>query len=259
MGNVPLTVEKYEWGYRAIVPGEYSIVGLWLDGDVGEDDSDFILELWREIAEQTRGERGKIMKTVNDTTIVVDHEVVFYYWGAALYLSLGELASVTERWFRFVSPAVAEQLAAIRATWRSGELTVGPMTPAAASIVDKIHAVLSIHRLSVEAAQRVLGVVLAEVPATGGWRTYEASPTSGPLATVTLSLRDGRGSVSFTPRENLFGELLDLDRFGPRPMPDTLADAALLSYVYPRDGKKLTITLAAYTHVLTAVSVAWVP
>ena len=96
-----MTVEKLEHGYRAVVPDEYTLVGLWLDGDVGEDDSDFIVELWREIGEQTRGERGKM--------------------------------------------------------------------------------------------------------------------------------------------------------FGPRPMPGTLADAALLWYDYPRDGKKLTITLAAYTHV----SVAW--
>jgi hypothetical protein len=57
----------------------------------------------------------------------------------------------------------------------------------------------------------------------------------------------------------VYREELDLDRFGPRPVPENnpFAPEGVLTYSYPLHGKTLAIQVTAMTHTFVFASVHW--
>lgn len=162
-------------------------------------------------------------------------------WGA-LELPLFYFAETTERWFAAVAPVIAVELRRIRTTW-AVHGCAGPATPNAAAVLRMIDALLGLTSPRSEVVGRVLGIELQPLEPNAMWSRFAASLASGPIAMVTLSSHGDTGAttVRLDARGRVNREELDLDRFGPRPVPESnpVAPEGVLTYSYPLHGKTL--------------------
>jgi hypothetical protein len=143
------------------------------------------------------------------------------------------------------------------------------MFESALEVLRFVEAALAVREPVPDAVQRAIGIALGSPTQIAMWTQLTGTVERGPVESVKLSYRPdlGSGSVYFHVRTTLsppiMHELLDLERYGPTPVPDvSLAPPpGVRTYEYAVHGgaKTVTFQFTGTTHQLLYVSVAWNP
>jgi hypothetical protein len=134
-------------------------------------------------------------------------------------------------------------------------------------IMRLIDAVIVLPQPDPESIIGALNIRMTRTPRPPNWEMAEGSFASGPFRSAELSYRTDLGSGMLLLRVHSDTALtdldLDLDRFGPRPLPtpESSGPEGTLIYRYEfADGSKLIeLSFGALLHRLQCVSLRWMP
>lgn len=140
----------------------------------------------------------------------------------------------------------------------------------AATVMHLVEAAMAVKEPNADDLARALDVTLVHTGNVAKWASFSGSYLDGPIEKVDFSVRNdiGNGSVFLRARPNakhvLEREMIDLDRFGDRPMPENnpVFPEGVLTYEYeiergPTYLKKVAFQFTAKTHKFVFAKVAW--